>query len=115
MPQSLAYAHQCFQYFVDFLSQSNDPRVDTLPRMQDITRDVMSCRRQNSVQDCCCGRGKVVLKNCESDKDDVSKAAPRLKEWDVTLAILLFLLAMFCVRRGAAWRQCILPQWILLC
>ena len=34
-----------------FLSRSNDPSVDALPRTQEITRDVMSDGRWNSCQD----------------------------------------------------------------
>ena len=80
--------------------------MDTLPRMQDITRNVMSHSRRNSVQDCCCGRGKVVLKNCENDMFDCLKAALCLKERGFTSATSFLSLEIFCVRSGAAHRWC---------
>ena len=91
---------------VNFFESKQHPRVNTLPCTQDITCNVMSCGRLNSVQDCCCGRGKVVVKNCESDMFDCAKATLQLKEWEVTSAMSFLSLEIFCVRSGAPGCQC---------
>ena len=50
-----------------FGSRSHDPRVNSLPRKHDITRDERLVGRWNSIQEFSCGRGKVVLKKCLSE------------------------------------------------
>ena len=45
-----------------FGSRRHDPRVNGLPRMHDITRELSFLGRRNSFQECGCGRGKVLLK-----------------------------------------------------